>query len=207
MHPCYDDETYATSCAEILWCWWCCVCRQRQQWQLRQSVWSCFFLLYALVLSRARARLSVSYEIGGFTFFVKCSRTKKKTIAILFEIVVEYQLWIMVCIQNAPHFYTKCVISLSLVALVGNSGNSKTFYNFRFHAIEESSFIWGRSEWYTWIFTAADKNVPHHILLITTAKCGKMKITKKKFPRRTNETKNYLHLFNKRKKKWEKHQQ
>lgn len=104
----------------------------------------------------ARSRVSVSYEICGFTFFVKCSQTKKKTIAILFEIVVEYQLWIMVCIQNAPHFYTKCVISLSLVALVGNSGNSKTFYNFRFHAIEESSFIWGRSEWYN------DKNIPSY---------------------------------------------
>lgn len=69
-----------------------------------------------------RSRVSVSYEIGGFTFFVKCSWTKKKTIAKFFEIVVEYQLWIMVCIQNAPHFYTKCVISFWLVALVGNTG-------------------------------------------------------------------------------------
>lgn len=116
-----------------------------------------FSLLYTVGFDAgARSRVSVSYEIGGFTFFVKCSRTKKNTIAILFEIVVEYQLWIMVCIQNAPHFYTKCVISLSLVALVGNSGNSKRFYNFRFHAIEESSFIWDRSEWYN------DKNIPSY---------------------------------------------
>lgn len=72
MHPCYDDETYATSCAEILWCWWCCFCRQRQQWQLRQSVWSCFFFLFSMLWFWRGRTLTCVCVIWNWWIYIFC---------------------------------------------------------------------------------------------------------------------------------------
>lgn len=63
MHPCYDDETYATSCAEILWCWWCFVLSTTTTMAIATKCLVLFFFLFSilLVLTRAHAHVCLCH--------------------------------------------------------------------------------------------------------------------------------------------------